>query len=64
MGIVVTIITVVAKAVVGLIGFESGGVVAGSLAAGIQSACYTVAIPSGSAFATCQSLAMTTGAAL
>lgn len=41
-------------------GFSSTGVVAGTIAAGVQSVAYGASIKSGSAFAIAQSIAMTT----
>lgn len=53
------IITSAVVGVLSLVGFSSNGPVAGSIAAGIQSACYGGAVASGSAFAVAQKIAMT-----
>jgi len=54
----VVILPAVAVVVLGLLGFGAAGVVAGSIAAGIQSVVYGGAIVSGSAFALAQAAAM------
>lgn len=53
------VLTYLAVTVLGIIGFAVTGPVAGSLAAGIQSAYYGGAVASGSWFAIAQSIAMT-----
>lgn len=53
------ILTYIAVTILGVIGFAVTGPVAGSLAAGIQSAVYGGAVASGSWFAILQGFAMT-----
>jgi hypothetical protein len=53
------LLTYLAVTVVGMIGFAATGPVAGSIAAGVQSAYYGGAVVSGSWFAIAQSIAMT-----
>ena len=54
MGLIVSAVT----AVLGAVGFSAAGPVAGSIAAGIQSAVYGGAVAKGSLFACAQSITM------
>ena len=58
MGIVVTVVSAIVTGALAFIGFSSVGPVAGSIAAGIQSAVYGGAVVKGSLFAACQAAAM------
>ncbi|KAI8921086.1 hypothetical protein DFJ77DRAFT_448476 [Powellomyces hirtus] len=47
---------IIVLAMVACLGFGGGGVVAGSVAAGVQSVCYGGAVAAGSLFSLCQSI--------